>query len=351
MTTHQSLSVPLPTTQHAPHTIVNGDEPLYTRMLWPEAKTWEPVIQLPRRFGMKTERAYTFDAMNRARRKALHIGDFQIERDRYIIFSDTHKGDRTRGSDEFQINDDLYCTALHHYLNENYRLVLNGDVEEGWKAPFQTIIDAYRNTAFAWERAFAMKGPGYYLRTWGNHDIDWRDPALVARTLSPALGVPVQVHPAILLGDRIMITHGHQGDFNSDRLAWLSRRVVRRLWKPLQRVFNFSPRRTAQVHELVHRRDKHLSAWARACRMLVIAGHTHKPVMSALIERGANNGASENGRYYLNDGCCVHDRSITGIEIDRGELRLVKWAMSKTTSPARRTVFQRADLGATLAQI
>lgn len=349
--THQSLSVSLPTTHPTPRAYVNADEYLIPHMLWPDANPWEPVIQLPRRFGMKTERIYTFEAMNRARRKALRISDYQIERDRYVIFSDTHKGDRTRGSDEFQINDDLYCTALNHYLNEDYRLVLNGDVEEGWKASFQTIIDAYRSTAFAWERAFAQQGPGYYLRTWGNHDVDWHDPALVERTLSPALGVPVQVHPAILLGDRIMIAHGHQGDFNSDRLAWLSRRLVGRLWKPIQRLINFSPRRTAQNNELVHNRDKHLSAWAQAYRMLVIAGHTHKPVMSALIERAAENGTSDNGRYYLNDGCCVHNRSITGIEIDRGELRLVKWSMGETTSPARRTVFQRADLGATLAQI
>lgn len=320
-----------------------ADDRLWQVPTWPETPVWEPAFAIPRgRFGMKTERTYTYLALGHARRQAFHIRDFDIDRDRCIIFSDLHKGDRTRGADEFQINEDIYCHALGHYLGEDFRLVLNGDIEEGWKAPYQTIIDAYADTAFALEREFARRGPTHYLRTWGNHDLDWANPRLADRVLRPLFGVPVKVHQAILLGDHIMIAHGHQGEFNSDRMAWLSRRVIRYLWKPVQKLVDFSPRRTAQNYDLAHRRDKHLAAWASAARTLLIAGHTHMPTMPALNLR-------ERRAPYLNDGCCVHQRTITGIEIDRGEIRLVKWDGSH--DGIQRTVFQQGDLAAYLARL
>ena len=48
----------------------------------------------------------------------------------------------------------------------------------------------------------------------------------------------------------------------------------------------------------------------------MIAGHTHRPV---LPEPG--------GGLYLNDGSCVHPRSITALELDSGRLTLVKWSV------------------------
>ena len=82
----------------------------------------------------KSERDYTFESLNTARDKALHIADYQLESDRYIIFSDVHKGDRETGSDDFQRNEMIYCYALQYYLDHDYRLILNGDIEEGWEA-------------------------------------------------------------------------------------------------------------------------------------------------------------------------------------------------------------------------
>ena len=33
---------------------------------------------------------------------------------------------------------------------------------------------------------------------------------------------------------------------------------------------------------------------------------------------------------FFNDGSCVHPRSITGIEIENGEISLIKWQISTT---------------------
>ncbi len=332
--------------------MAKADDQSWQTVSWPDTRQRDVPSRFPARFGFKTERAYTFLALARARRAALHIRDFDLSRDRYIIFSDTHKGDRSRGADEFQINDELYCHALEYYLNCDYRLVLNGDIEEGWKASYDAIIAAYESTAFQWEREFARRGPGHYLRIWGNHDMDWRNPGLVKRYLQPVLRQPVRVHPAVLLGDRIMIAHGHQGDFNSDRLAWLSRRVVRYLWKPIQRVLGVVPSRNPHINRLTRLRDRHLAAWTHAQRLLLIAGHTHAPLMDLLNGNHQHaTGDSAPPAHYINGGCCVDNHSITGVEIDQGEIRLVKWESAGELAPIRRTVFQRADLGASLAQL
>ena len=313
----------------------------------------------------KRDRARTFAALNTARHHALRISEYDLARDRYVILSDTHKGARKRGSDEFQQNERIYCDALDYYLNHDYRLVLNGDVEEGWKASYGQILDAYADTAYRRERAFADRGDDYYIRTYGNHDIDWADPALVDTHLSPFFGRRIQVHSGVLLGDKMFIAHGHQGDFQSDRLIWLGRRVVRYLWNPLQRLFAIQWQRAAVNGWIRTRRDQLLSAWARANHLLIVAGHTHRPILQLDDDPTVNIAQSEGDPsarlHYVNDGCCVHKRAITGVEIDRGEIRLIRWQERANDTLARirtaaervteRIVFQQNDLGALLARL
>lgn len=281
------------------------------------------------------ERSHTFRALSRALGKALHIHDFQAARDRYIILSDLHKGSRHPKIDDFQRNDPIFGAALRYYLDQDYRLVLNGDIEEGWKASYDRILAAYEDTAYAMERAFAAQGQRYF-RTYGNHDDDWSDPRKVDRFLKPMLG-PIKVHPAIILGNRIVIAHGHQGNWNSDRGAWLSQRVVRHLWRPVQRLTGLQQSSCpSENHTVIMPRDEHLSAWARANHLLLIAGHTHRPMFNSEYDAVFST-------HYINDGCCVHDGAITGLELDQGEIRLVKW------DSHCRTVLKSADLGALLA--
>jgi predicted phosphodiesterase len=46
----------------------------------------------------------------------------------------------------------------------------------------------------------------------------------------------------------------------------------------------------------------------------LIVGHTHRPYLPG-----------EKESPYCNTGSCVHPRCITGIEIENGEIRLIKW--------------------------
>lgn len=310
-----------------------------------------PAIDLARPRLRPNERARTFAALTDAWHGALHIPTFSLHKDRYVILSDVHKGDGGPRSDDFLHNRDIYLHALNYYRRGGFRLVLNGDIEEGWKARYSAIIDAYESDAFALEREFAREGHDHYLRIYGNHDEDWADPKQVRRYLWPALG-RVQVHPAVVLGRRIFIVHGHQGDMNADRFSWISRRVIRHLWRPMQHKFEVSTLRAAGNNWIRRRRDQFLYEWARASRLLLIAGHTHRAMFeSCARENQAIDFNTIRAANYLNDGCCVHTDCMTGIEIDRGEIRLVRWDIPGCNVAPQRSIAHSADLGAMLAEV
>lgn len=351
------------------------------------------------------ERSHTFKSLDAAAKSALKIRDYEIEKDRYVILSDVHKGDGKPISDDFLQNSEIYINTLRYYLDNGYRLILNGDIEECWKSKYSAIIEAHESTAFAMEREYAALGESHYMRIYGNHDDDWADPQKVKRHLQPVLG-DIRVHSGILLGDRIFITHGHQGDPNADRRAWFSRQIVRHGWRHVQRTTKWKLSFAADNNLILCNRARQLQDWAKHNRMLMIAGHTHRPVFRPLSKlyllRGVHewlehllqnttdanmcrllpvvieqinqviqafdddkaeetNTAIDNVPYYLNDGSCVHTNGITSLEIDRGEMRLVRWDNDAKNTAAdtsnlaayhlARKVYQTGDLGEILSKL
>ncbi|MBD3167215.1 hypothetical protein GF324_11490 [bacterium] len=323
-----------------------------------------------------SERKNTFRQLDHVREQSYPL-PLDVERDRFIVLSDVHMADRVPGVDEFEPNEVIYCHALQHYYDNNYRLILNGDIEECWEARPTAIVDAYRDTVYALERKFVEKGEGWHARIYGNHDGLWAHPAKVEKLLHPVLG-PIKVHAAVTVGDEILIAHGHQGETNSDTYSWFSRYAVRHGWRWAQRFLRVSSSRAAINNFIRRRRDNYLYEWAKDRGMMLIAGHTHRgmfrsygtadslsPLLEMLDQQIPNNlspqlakatanylrrslglnGQSRfkrNGRTpvernpmpcYFNAGCCVHTNGITGLEIDRGEIRLVQWQMAGSEVP------------------
>jgi hypothetical protein len=60
--------------------------------------------------------------------------------------------------------------------------------------------------------------------------------------------------------------------------------------------------------------EKRIMKWVQASKQMLIGVHTHRP-------RFPNDGEPP----YFNDGSCVHPRCIIGIEIENGEVSLIKW--------------------------
>ena len=144
-----------------------------------------------------------------------------------IIFSDSHRGDGSL-ADEFHKDRDIFEAALQHYLDEGYTLIEAGDNDELWEYPkFHHIIKA-NPEVFALLRKFHTKGR--YMRIYGNHDMQLRDPEYVRHHLylrlnhvtgrAEPLFDGLKVEEAVLLrhkasGQEILTVHGHQGDFSN----------------------------------------------------------------------------------------------------------------------------------------
>jgi len=297
--------------------------------------------------------------------------EFASERDPLVIFSDHHRGARD-GADDFWRCERSYHAALGYYLEQGYRLVLLGDVEELWENKPEQPIRAYRST-LELEREFDVQGR--LERFWGNHDDAWRHESEVEKHLRPRFPKLI-VREALKLrvtegGQRvglIFLVHGHQGTLDSDRLSVFSRLAVRYVWRPIQRRFKMASTTPARDFQLRALHDDAMFRWAlgrRDAKPVLIAGHTHRPVFStpestperlpdavadALRQLRAQGGTRDQladlraelelvrtppfGEppkempvpCYFNTGCCSFgDGDVTGLELADGEIRLVRW--------------------------
>ena len=124
---------------------------------------------------------------------------------------------------------------------------------------------------------------------------------------------------------RIFAVHGHQGEILNDVLWPFSCFIVRyfgKLIKTLQYRNIFSKINQTRNIEKMQNIERNMKQWAKRNNIMMIAGHTHKP---AFPKPGQIP--------YFNDGCCVMNGYITCIEIQNGEISLVKW-FQNTTNPS-----------------
>jgi predicted phosphodiesterase len=294
---------------------------------------------------------------------------------RIVVLSDHHRGVRD-GADDFRRCERAYNAAVAHYLESGHDLILLGDVEELWEGDAGEVIASYPRT-YALEADFASRKR--YRRIWGNHDEEWRDARHVEEHRDALGGKGAVVREAIrlqvlqdggFLGE-LFFVHGHQGTDDSERYKWLSRLVVRKIWRPLQRRLQIPSTTPATDWDLREQHDEAMFAWARSAptRPVVIAGHTHRPVfgvgrrepvvsqpleeLERAFEDAGRDGATperlaqlraeiefgyaEARRYdrppipvvppcYFNTGCCSFgDGDISGLELADGRIRLVRW--------------------------
>ena len=275
----------------------------------------------------------------------------------WIIFSDQHKGAGDY-ADEFRHCAPTYLSALQHYHAAGFRLVLLGDVEELWENSVREVMTAYRPIMEA-EAAF---GKHRYLRIWGNHDDRWMEEMLVAlelRAYAPGIGlrrvwegVRISVRDGGAAIGTLFMTHGHQGTFGSDRFKFFSRWALQ-FYRFMQNRFDvrwFGGVDLPSENEgLRGDHDLLMYNWASAQeKMMLIAGHTHKPVWAGRTKE--QQGEPGSLPAYFNTGCCkFSDGDITGMEIEDGMLRLIRWKTTPT-GPLR-TVLQEARLRDLFAQL
>jgi UDP-2,3-diacylglucosamine pyrophosphatase LpxH len=255
---------------------------------------------------------------------------------RLVFFSDCHRGDCTH-KDAFAPNEMLFLHALEHYYRQGFSYFEVGDGDELWQnRRFHDILRAHW-AVFDILHRFDRQGRLHMIT--GNHDVFQRLQHTVSKDgMSSEEGLLLRNRTS---GQRILVTHGHQADIVSDRLSPVARFAVRYIWRHMQdwRITgHFRDRAHRQMQlaglssaEITTQRigtiEKRLMNWIDASRQMTICGHTHRA-------RAAVPGMPP----YFNTGSFVTPGEATGLEIQGGEICLVRWSAHPVTGQIHREV-------------
>ncbi|NLP29541.1 MAG: serine/threonine protein phosphatase [Clostridiales bacterium] len=245
---------------------------------------------------------------------------------RIVIMSDCHRGDGSY-ADNFAKNQNLFFAALNQYYYNKYTYIELGDGDELWEnRKLSDIVDVYSN--IYWLLSKFYQDDRLYMM-FGNHDIIKGKKECIKKSYYNCHDVRgkkfiplfpnIEIYEGLILchtktGNKIFLVHGHQADFLNHRLWKLSCFLVRYIWKPLELIGINDPTSAAKNYKRKKRIEKVLIEWVKENNQMLIAGHTHRPVLPDYDEPP-----------YFNDGSCVHPRCITAIEIVDGNILLVKW--------------------------
>ena len=308
------------------------------------------------------------------------IQTFDLQQGKYIIFSDQHKGAKD-AADDFRNAEVNYHTALDHYFKNGYTLANIGDCEELWENTPDKVVEKSRKSLLE-EARFLQEDR--YLRTFGNHDLEWKYSFQRDLYLTGIFGKKLKVPEGVILKTTynnevfsILLSHGHQGDKQSDGNR-VSMWIVAAIWTPIQRFLDISINTTSDSFELIDRHNIIMYEWSATQKnTLFISGHTHKPVFASLdhierilkqIKRAKELNHPElleslekelawrrteydNKKFvktmvkptYFNTGCCCFsDGDITGIELEGDNIRLIKW--QTTDGKQERVILEQCPL-------
>ncbi len=337
-----------------------------------------PILWLANEFSSAPDRERIFEALTALKQrlekdpgKKGFIIPFDITANKYILFSDQHKG-RKNGADDFALAEKNYVSALNYYNSRGFHYISLGDSEELWE---NTLLQVkkHNTVSFNAERQFALRRA--FTKIFGNHDLDWEINPLAAVDLQELYGSKAAVLEGIILQATInkktltiFCTHGHQGDLQSDGNLF-SKFFVSKIWAPLQAYLRINPNTPAYDASLKTEHNLLMYEWSsRQQDLLLITGHTHQPVFESLthLERLQRQDAIKQSRNepfertynlptpsletfqkikpsYFNTGCCCYDDGdITGIEIEEGCIRLVKW--EEKSGESMRTLLEEISL-------
>lgn len=310
-------------------------------------------------------------------KRGLHL-NFN-ENDKYIIFSDQHKGARNY-ADDFGYAANNYLTALSYYNKAQYTFISLGDSEELWENTLDAVKKHNQET-FILESEFLKRNA--FVKIFGNHDLYWDNDPLAGYQLEKIYGQKLKVYEGIILQTNlnnkpleVFLTHGHQGDLASDG-NWFSKWFVSRVWAPLQAYLRINPNTPAFNNQLKSAHNQFMYEWAANQKAVLVTGHTHQPVFNSLthleriyikldVARKANDKVEEEKLLeqmrkeqimgatippfspykpnYFNTGCCCFsDGDITGLEITQNKIKLIKWEY-QSNKQSLRIILEETDL-------
>ena len=162
----------------------------------------QPVITLANKFSSRPDKKRVDKALTELYRQINsgssnkgQILPYDAAKDKFIIFSDQHKGARD-GADIFALANKNYLAALGYYFKNDFFYINLGDSEELWENLIVTV-EQHNKATFAAERKFLDKKK--FTKIYGNHDLYWDNAPLAAVNLEKIYGQKVNIYEGIIL--------------------------------------------------------------------------------------------------------------------------------------------------------
>lgn len=356
-----------------------------------------PVLWFANRFSSRPVPERIFKALSSLKKtiekqpsKKGPVIPFDADTDRLIVFSDQHKGAKN-GADDFMLCEPNYLAALDYYNEKQFYFISLGDNEELWENRW---FQVKKKNVESFEREKKFIERNAFVKIFGNHDLAWNTNPFTEIEMEKIYGRKIKVYEGALLQTSsqagtvrqlsIFLTHGHQGDAQSDG-NWFSKFFIAYIWAPLQAYLRINPNTPAYNTTKKTLHNRIMYEWsAQQKNTLLITGHTHQPVFESLtelerlyrkllqaehdkdaasIEEVRNKIKKTEPRFtavspdylhmkpgYFNSGCCCFsDGDITGIEIENGFIRLIKWETAN--GKPQRCVLEESKLADIFLQI
>lgn len=181
--------------------------------------------------------------------------------------SDLHLGDGG-SKDDLHHNKYLIESILQYYLENDYTLILNGDIEDLNKFSYTDIRRAWKKL-FGIFHEFHQKNR--LIKIVGNHDL----------ALYNENNYQFPLHQGFVLnlaGKKLFLLHGHQSSNFFLKYKSLSAFLVKYLVKSL----SIKNRGTSGDSKRRYSTEKYFYKAARRMGILTIIGHTHRPLFESL---------------------------------------------------------------------
>jgi UDP-2,3-diacylglucosamine pyrophosphatase LpxH len=352
----------------------------------------KPVVWFANKFSSRPVGERIFKALSQLKieiekqpsKKGLLI-PFDADKGKVIVFSDQHKGAKN-GADDFMLCELNYLSALDYYNEKEFFFISLGDNDELWENRWPAVK---KNNVASFEKEKKFIERNAFIKIYGNHDLAWNTDVNTGFEMEKIYGQKISVYEGVILqtaiSDKqlskdspqspankavtlpiancqltIFLTHGHQGDAQSDG-NWFSKFFVAHIWAPLQAYLKVNPNTPAYNTTTKTLHNRIMYEWsAQQENTLFVTGHTHQPVFESLthlerlyrrlLQAQKDNDINQieeikaeiklrepqfttvSADYlemkptYFNSGCCCFsDGDITGIEIENGCIRLIKW--------------------------
>jgi UDP-2,3-diacylglucosamine pyrophosphatase LpxH len=240
---------------------------------------------------------------------------------RFIFFSDCHRG-ANGPTDPFAQNEALFLHVMKHYYHKGFTYIEVGDGDELWKnRRFRDVRRAHGRT---FDRLHQFHQQNRLHLIVGNHDISGYQRHRAVKDNIPAEEGLILRHTRT--GQRIFVVHGHQADFKSDSLYILSRLTIRYVWRYVQ-LLGLGRNKHQGAPKTLNKIERYIKDWTRINHHMIICGHTHRAASAAY-------GTPP----YFNSGSCVVPNTLTGLEIQGGDIMLVKWTAHPVSGHIRREI-------------